>query len=111
MQVTRFLFFLTAVILAVLSVLSLLRSFMGSDLRIYIVYSILMAVDAACMFVCGLFLNRKIKLLFWFAFMLLGLNILLTIFDQFGLIDLLFVLLNIGTLASLIIFRRELLPQ
>ncbi|MBK8419712.1 hypothetical protein [Candidatus Villigracilis saccharophilus] len=111
MQVTRSLFFLTAGILVVLSVLSLLRSFMGTDLRIYLVYSILMAADAACMFVCGLFLNRKIKLLFWFAFILLGLNILLTIFDQFGLVDLLFVLLNMATLASLIIFRRELLPQ
>ena len=111
MQVTRSLFFLTAVILVVLSVLSFLRSFMGTDLWIYIVYSILMAVDAACMFVCGLFLNRKIKLLFWFAVTVLGLNILLTIFDQFGLVDLLFVLLNIATLTSLIVFRRELLPQ
>ena len=111
MQVTRFLFFLTAVILAVFSVLSFLRSFMGVDLRIYIVYSILMAADAGCMFVCGLFLNRKIKLLFWFAFTLLGLNILLTIFDQFGVVDFLFVLLNMATLAALIIFRKELLPQ
>ena len=111
MQVTRSLFFLTAVILAVFSVLSFLRSFMGVDLRIYILYSIFMAADAVCMFVCGLFLNRKIKLLFWFAFTLVGLNILLTIFDQFGVVDFLFVLLNMATLAALIIFRKELLPQ
>jgi hypothetical protein len=41
----------------------------------------------------------------------LSLNIALTVFDQFGLADLLFVLLNIGTLAALIIHRKEFLPQ
>ncbi len=111
MQVTRSLFYLTAVILAVLSVLSFLRAFMGTDLRIYIIYSVLMTGDAACMFICGVFLAGRNKLVFWFAVTVLGLNILLTIFDQFGLVDLLFVLLNIATLASLIVFRRELLPQ
>ena len=101
MKVTRVLFFFTAAIL---------RSFMGSDLRIYIVYSILMAVDAACMFVCGLFLNRKIELIFWFAVTLLSLNIILTIFDQFGLADFLFLFLNLITLVPLLIFRKEFLP-
>jgi len=111
MKLTRALFHLTAVVLAVLSVLSFLRSFMGSDLRIYILYSVLMAGDAACMFICGFFLARKSRLLFWLAVIVLSLNIVLTVFDQFGLADLLFVLLNIGTLASLIIQRREFLSQ
>ncbi len=84
---------------------------MGTDLRIYILYSVLMAGDAVCMFICGLFLARKTKLFFWFAVIVLSLNIVLTIFDQFGLADLLFVLLNIGTLSSLIIHRKEFLPQ
>lgn len=111
MKLTRSLFLLTAVILAVLSVASFLRSFMGSDLRIYMLYSALMAGDAACMFICGFFLARKSRLLYWFAVALLSVNILATIFDQFGWVDLAFVLLNIGTLASLITHRKEFLPQ
>jgi hypothetical protein len=39
----------------------------------------------------------------------LVLNIVPTIFDQFGLADLLFVLLNLVTLAFLIMSRREFL--
>lgn len=111
MKLTRALFYLTAVILAILSVLSFLRSFMGTDLRIYMLYAVLMAGDAACMFICGLFLTKKNKLFFGFAVTVLSLNIALTVFDQFGLADLLFVLLNIGTLAALIIHRKEFLPQ
>ncbi|MBI5945062.1 MAG: hypothetical protein HY864_11885 [Chloroflexi bacterium] len=111
MKLTRFLFYLTAAILAILSVASFLRSFMGSDLQIYKLYSVLMAGDAACMFICGLFLARKSKLFFGFAVTVLSLNIILTVFDQFGLADLLFVLLNLGTLASLIIHRKEFLPE
>jgi len=111
MKLTRALFHLTAAILAIFSAASFLRSFMGSDLRIYILYSVLMAGDAACMFICGFFLARKSRPLFWFAVIVLSLNIVLTVFDQFRLADLLFVLLNIGTLASLIIQRKELLLQ
>jgi len=111
MKVTRVLFFLNAAILAILSILSFLRAFMGTDLRIYIFYSVLMAGDAACMLICGLFLDRKIKLIFWFAVTLLSLNIILTIFDQFGLADLLFLLLNLVTLVPLLIFRKEFLPH
>ncbi len=111
MKVTRVLFFLTTAILAALTILSFLRAFMGTDLRIYIIYSVLMAGDAACMLICGLFLNRKIKPIFWFAVTLLSLNIILTIFDQFGLADFLFLLLNLITLIPLLIFRKELVPH
>jgi hypothetical protein len=39
------------------------------------------------------------------------LNIVLTIFDQVGLVDVLFMLLNAVTLAALYLSRNEFLPE
>ena len=78
---------------------------------IYKVYAILMFGDALVMLLCGLLLNRKFSGIFWIAVTILSLNIILTIFDQFGLIDLFFVLLNSSTLGLLLILRKEFLPQ
>lgn len=67
--------------------------------------------DAIAMLVCGLYIARQIKLIFWIAVIILSLNIILTIFDQFGWIDFLFSLLNVITLAALLVYRKEFLPQ
>ncbi len=66
-----------------------------------------MLADSAAMLVCGLLMERPRKSIFWLAAGVLGVNILLTIADQFGMIDLLFLLLNIITLVMLIKSRRE----
>jgi uncharacterized protein YacL len=108
----RYLFFITAIALVILSVGSLMRDNPNPDMKImYNMYAVLMLGDALAMLICGLYINRQIKAVFWFAVIVLSLNIVLTIFDQFGLIDFLFVLLNIITLALLFILRKELLPQ
>jgi hypothetical protein len=108
----RYSFFLTALVLIVFGVNSLMRFSPDPNLKgIYMVYGILMLGDALGMLFCGLFINRRIPTLFWFAVTILGLNIMLTIFDQFGLIDLLFVMLNASTLGLLVNFRKEFLPQ
>ena len=65
--------------------------------------------DGMAMLICGLYFNRQIKI-FRFAVILLSLNIILVIFDQFGLVDLLFLLLNVITLIPLLIFRKEFSP-
>jgi len=65
-----------------------------------------MLADSAALLVCGLLMKRPGKSIFWLAAGVLGVNILLTIADQFGLIDLLFLLLNIITLVMLIKSRR-----
>ena len=75
----------------------------------YIFYAVFMLGDAFAMLFCGLYINRKMKLVFWFAVIVLGLNIVLILFDQFGLVDLLFSLFNLITLAALIILRKEFL--
>lgn len=76
-------------------------------MSLYLVYGVLMLADSAAMLVCGLLMERPRKSIFWLAAGVLGVNILLTIADQFGMIDLLFLLLNIITLVMLIKSRRE----
>jgi lysylphosphatidylglycerol synthetase-like protein (DUF2156 family) len=98
--------------LVVFGVGSFLRDNPNLDMKImYNVFAVLMLGDAIAMLVCGLYINRHIKTIFWFAVIVLSLNIVLTIFDQFGLIDFLFSLLNIITLALLLVLRKELLLQ
>jgi len=108
----RYLFFFHALLLAVFGAASSLRVDPNPGLNmIYKVYAILMFGDALVMLLCGLLLNRKFSGIFWIAVTILSLNIILTIFDQFGLIDLFFVLLNSSTLGLLLILRKEFLPQ
>jgi hypothetical protein len=108
----RYLFFVTAIVLVIFGAGSFMRSNPNPDMQIiYAVYAVLMVGDAVTMLICGLYVNRQIQTVFWFAVIVLSLNIALTIFDQFGLIDLLFSSLNIITLILLVILRKEFLPQ
>lgn len=108
----RSLFFITAIVLAVFGAGSFMRANGNPDLKIaYIIYAVLMFGDAIAMLVCGLYIGRQMKVIYWFGVIVLLFNLILTIFDQFGLIDLLFSLLNAVTLAALIAARKELLPQ
>lgn len=108
----RYLFFITAIVLLVFGAGSFMRMNGNPDMKIiYGIYAVLMFGDAIAMLICGLYINRQMKAIFGFAVMVLSLNIVLTIFDQFGLIDLLFLLLNVITLVALLVFRKEFLPQ
>jgi hypothetical protein len=109
----QYLFFFTAVVLMAFGVYSMFRaSPPDSNMKaVYMVYAVLMLGDALAMLACGLLIRGRIPAIFWFAVTLLGLNIILTIFDQFGLVDLLFVLLNASTLGFVIHLRKELLPN
>jgi hypothetical protein len=111
-SLVQYLFFLTAVALMAAGAGSMFRADPNPTMKlIYMVYAILMLGDALAMLACGLFIRSRKVPVFWFAIILLSLNIVLTIFDQFGLVDLLFVLFNIFTLGFLITIRREFLPQ
>ncbi|MCJ7436035.1 MAG: hypothetical protein MUO77_21365 [Anaerolineales bacterium] len=106
----RYLLIFTTVILFILSAATFLRISPNSDMKvIYLIYGILMLGDGAAMLISGLWINKQ--QIYWFAVIVLSLNIILTIFDQFGMIDFLFVLLNVITLFSLLRYRKELLPQ
>jgi hypothetical protein len=108
----QYLFFFTAIVLMALGVGSIFRAGPSPDMKlICMVYAILMFGDALAMLACGLLIRARRTFIFWSAVTLLSLNIILSIFDQFGLVDLLFVLLNAFILGLLIIIRREFLPQ
>jgi uncharacterized membrane protein len=66
--------------------------------------------DAAVMSFCALQLNKRTKWAYALSVLVLALNIFQTIFDPFGLVDLLFLLLNLVTLTFLILRRKEFLP-
>ncbi|MBM4427566.1 MAG: hypothetical protein FJ031_10030 [Chloroflexi bacterium] len=107
-QITRYLFLFTAIILAVFGIGSLMRN--GDNPTLYVFYAFAMFADAAVMVFCYYQLNRKSRLGYWLAFTILALNIILTIFDQVGVIDILFMLVNLVTLIALYLSRKEFLP-
>lgn len=109
-QWTRILLFFTVIILVMFGIGSLLRIAWNPDRAgLYVFYSLAMFADAAALLFCAWLLNRKTKSAFYLLALVLALNIFLTIFDQFGWVDLLFVLLNLVTLALLILDRKEFL--
>jgi hypothetical protein len=111
LQWTRFLVLFTVAILVVFGVGSLLRiGAKPENALLYTFYAILMFGDAAIMLFCALQLYKRTKMVFLLSAFVLFLNIFLTIFDQFGVVDLLFVSINIAALTFLILARREFLP-
>ena len=110
-EITRYLFWVTVAVLVVLGVGSLLR-IGGNPERsgLYIFYSLVFFGDALLFGVCAWQFPKRTKLIFFFSVIVLAANILSTIFDQFGMADLLFILLNFATLTFLIISRKEFLP-
>lgn len=104
----RSLFFFTAVVLLTFGAGTLMRINQNPGrMNLYLVYAMMMFVDSAAMFVCGLLIARKRKPFFWLAAWVVGLNILMTIADQFGVVDFLFLLLNIMIFVFLFKTRRE----
>lgn len=110
-QWSRNLFLLTVAILVVFGIGSLLRMGDNPDrIVLYVFYAFAMFGDAAAMAFCAWQLPKRTKLVFFLSVSVLALNIFPTIFDQFGLVDLLFLLLNLVTLAFLLIAHKEFLP-
>ena len=111
LEIIRYLFLLTIAILVVFGIGSLLR--IGDNPNrtvLYAFYGAAMFRDAVFMAFCAWQLPKRTKFIFFFSVVVLAINITLTVFDQFGLADLFFVLLNLITLVSLILARKEFLP-
>ena len=107
----RYFFLFTAVILAVFGIGSILRINDHPDnVLLYGFYGFAMVGDAIAMLLCVWMLNKRMKFAFHLSVIVLALNILPAIFDQFGVADLFFILLNLFTLALLIAARKEFLP-
>ena len=63
---------------------------------------ILMLINAAAMLAVGIALGRRQKIVYYIALMLLIINIILTVSDQFGLVD--FISMIIDALLLLLLF-------
>ena len=110
-QPTRYFFLLAVALLIVFAIGSLLRIPANpGQAFLHRFYAVAMFGDAAAMLVCVWLLHKRMKFAFQTSFLVLALNILPTIFDQFGLVDLLFVMFNLITLGVLIAARNEFLP-
>ena len=110
-QMVRPLFLVTIVILIVFGIGSLLRiNDNPARAGLYIFYGAIMFGDAAVMAFCVSQLRNRKQWAFYLTEFVLCMNIFPTIIDQFGPVDLLFLLLNLVTLIALVISRKEFLP-
>lgn len=106
----RSLFVLTVAVLVVFGIGSLLRINSNPERAgLYTFYAFAMFTEAGLISLCAWWLRKRTKAAFFFSILILSLNIFLSIFDQFGLADLFFVLLNVATLIALLAARREFL--
>lgn len=104
-QLARYLILLLSAFLAFLSIGTLTRIGQNPDLTgLYIVYALTMLLASIVLLVCYFWLKTKKRAAFYLTISVLILNILLTIFDQVGLADLVFLVLNA---AALILFYRS----
>lgn len=110
--IARYLILLIAAMLTVLGIGSLTR--LGDNPNMagwYAFYSFAMLIQAAVLLFCYFRLNTRNKTLYWLAFIILLLNVILTIFDQIGWVDVLFMLVNLIALIALHLSRKDLLPK
>lgn len=110
-QYARYLVLLTSGVLAFFSVASLTRIGVNPEAAGWVaIYAFIMLIEAGALLLCYYRLPRRKKFIFWLTFIILALNIILPVFDQIGLADVLFILLNMATLALLYSSRKDFLP-
>jgi hypothetical protein len=110
--IARYLILLIAAALTILGIASLTR--LGDNPNMagwYAFYSLAMLIQAAVLLFCYFCLTTKNKTLYWLTFIILLLNIVLTIFDQVGWVDVLFMLVNLAALIALHLSRKDFLPE
>jgi lysylphosphatidylglycerol synthetase-like protein (DUF2156 family) len=110
-KLARYLFFVAAFVLLIFGAGTLLRiDQYPEQIVMYLFYAILFLGNAVLMFICGLFVARQ-KRIYWFAVVLLSLNIVLSITDQFGIVDFLYLWFNLMILGVLIFARKSFLSH
>lgn len=76
-----------------------------------IAYGVLILGDALAMLIFGLFINRGQRHIYWLAVMVVVLNTIIMIFDQVGVIDFFFSLINAMILLILLTAHKEFIVQ
>lgn len=111
-QLARYLILLISAALAVLSIASLTR--LGTNPEMagwYAFYALAMLIESAVLLVGYFRLKAGSKVLYWVVFIILLLNVILTIFDQVGFADVLFMLLSLVALITLHLSRKDFLSE
>jgi hypothetical protein len=108
----QILFFVNALAWLLLGVVNLARvagNGTGQMLAM-VVIAILMFGNAAAMLVCGVGLGTRQRRFYFLALAVLAVNLILTVTDQFGLLDLLTLLLDVALLGLLVWDRKSYAP-
>jgi lysylphosphatidylglycerol synthetase-like protein (DUF2156 family) len=109
-QLARYLLLLLAAFLAVLSIGSLTRVAQAPEMvGLYIIYSLTMLIASILLLASYFWLRKKNRAAYYLTVGILALNIVLTLFDQIGLIDVVFMILNAATLTLFYMSRDEFL--
>ena len=95
------LFFLNGLIWLALGVVGLVRLAGNPSVTLWLV-AILMFGNVGAMLIAGLWLGQRSRWAFFFALVVLVVNILLTFTDQVGFWDILTVLIDLGLLGFLL---------
>ncbi len=106
----KYLFILLAGMLDVLAIKAFMQ--INNDVSMdqaisYATNSFLLFVGAAVMLVCAFGINRQRKLFYQFSVAMLGLNIILTVFSQLGILEIIFIILNAANLYVMLAFSAE----
>lgn len=111
-QTARYLVLLTSAMMTYFGLGTLLN--LGSHPELigwFAAYAMFAFLEATVLLFCYYRLKYRNKRVFQIAIVILALNAVLAIFDQVGLIDILYLLLNLVTLGALYLSRKDFLPE
>lgn len=69
-----------------------------------------MLVDSVIVLACYFGLRKPSKRILKVSMFILLMNMVLTIFDQIGIVDIIFIVLNLAALVLLYLSRKEIAP-
>lgn len=111
-QIARYLVLLASAALVYFGLGTLMN--LGSHpelMGLFAAYALFAFIEAAILLFCYFRLKVRSKKIFWLAFVVLALNAFLVIFDQIGVIDIIYMLLNLIAAATLYLSRKDFLPE
>jgi hypothetical protein len=105
-RVAQVLFFINAAIWLLIGAISLFRISTGNPATALVI-AILMLGNVGAMLAAGLGLGRRPRLFYHFGIAVLAINILLTITDEFGMLDFITLMIDVALLGLLIATRSQ----
>ncbi len=110
-SIARYLILLTSAVLTFFGLGTILRIGGRPEMVVwYAFYALIMFVDGAILLFGFFQLKKQNKKIYWLTFIVLLFNVIMPIFDQIGMIDILFMLLNLASLLILYFSRKAFLP-